>query len=104
MPGKALAEPEPACDRRAALPGDDVRADLRQPSLGKVREALVQLARDCQLEHAVAEELEALVGGRAVDRPRGVREDVLQPLGRQPVEQPLELADPDGGLAATGET
>ena len=83
----ALAEAELARDDRAALARDDVRADLRQLTLGEVRVALVELPRDRELEDAVAEELEPLVRRRAVGRPRRVREDVLQPLGRELVDQ-----------------
>jgi hypothetical protein len=56
-----LAQVELAGDDGAARPRDDVRADLRQPPLGKVRVPRVDLVRDRQLEDAVAEELEPLV-------------------------------------------
>ena len=65
-----LAEPELAGDDRAARPGDDVRADLRQLPLGEVGVPLVELPRDGQLEDAVAEELETLVGRRRGRAPR----------------------------------
>ena len=97
--GQALAEPELARDGGAALAGDDVRADLGQPPLGGVRIALVQLPRDRELEHAVAEELQPLVRRRPVGRPGGMREDVLDPLARQRVDQPPELA----GIARSAE-
>ena len=42
-----------------------------------------------ELEDAVAEELEPLVGGRSVRRPGRVREDMLQALGRKLVDEPL---------------
>jgi hypothetical protein len=64
-----------------------VRPDLRQLALGELRIALVQLTRDRQLENAVAEELEPLVRRRPVRRPRSVREDVLQALGRKLVDE-----------------
>ena len=51
---------------------------------------LVELARDGELEHAVAQELEPLVRRGTVGRPRRVREDLLQPLGGQLVDQALE--------------
>jgi len=66
-----------------------VGADLRELALGEVRVALVELAGDGELEDAVAEELEPLVRRRPVGRPRGVREDVLQPVGRELVDEPL---------------
>jgi hypothetical protein len=56
------AEPELAGDRRAARTRDDVRADLRQPALGVLRIPVVEVARDRELENAVAQELQALVG------------------------------------------
>jgi len=66
-----------------------VGADLRELPFGEVRVALVELARDGELEDAVAEELEPLVGGRSVRRPGRVREDMLQALGRKLVDEPL---------------
>ena len=95
--GQALAEPELAGDGGAALARDDVRADLRQPALGGVRIAVVERPRDRELEHAVAEELQPLVRGRPVGRPGGVREDVLEPLARQRVDQPPERGRIAGG-------
>jgi hypothetical protein len=74
-----------------------VRADLRQLTLGEVGIALVELPRHGQLEHAVTEELEPLVGRRAIGRPGCVREDVLEPLGGQ-------LVDQVGQLGVTGAT
>ena len=56
-----VAELELPGDRGAALARDDVRADLRQPALGEVGEAVVERAGDRQLEDAVAEELQPLV-------------------------------------------
>jgi hypothetical protein len=98
-----LAEPQLARDGGAALARDDVRADLREPPLGGVRVPVVQLLRDRELEDAVAQELEALVGGGAVGRPGRVREDVLEPLARQPLDQRAEPAGIAGRRgAATG--
>ena len=48
---------------------------------------LVERARDRELEHAVTEELEPLVGQRPVRRPGGVREDVVGALRRELVDQ-----------------
>jgi hypothetical protein len=67
-----------------------VRPDLRELPLGEVRVALVELARNGELENAVAQELQALVGRRAVRRPRRVREDVLQALRRELEDQSVE--------------
>ena len=89
-----LAERELLRDRRAALTRDDVRADLREPTLGGRREAIEHRARDRELEDAVAQELQPLVRLRAVLGPRRVREDLLQATSRQPLDQPAELGRP----------
>jgi hypothetical protein len=47
------------------------------------------LAHD-EIEHAVAEELEALVGRLAAGRPGAVGEDLTPPPGREPREEPVE--------------
>jgi hypothetical protein len=59
--------------------------------LGEVWVAIVELPRDRELEHAVAQKLEALVGRSAVGGPRGMGEDVLEPLGGQLVDQGLQI-------------
>jgi hypothetical protein len=51
-----------------------VGPDTSQIALWTVGEAPVQLRRDGQAEHAVAQELKPLVGLRTVRSPRGVRE------------------------------
>jgi hypothetical protein len=51
----------------------------------------VERVGDGELEDAVAEELEPLVGGATVARPRGVREDVLGQLRRELVDQLREV-------------
>jgi hypothetical protein len=53
--------------------------------------AHVERVRDGELEDAVAEELEPLVGGATVARPRRVREDVLRRLRRERVDQLREV-------------
>jgi hypothetical protein len=53
--------------------------------------------RDRELEDAVAEELEPFVRDATVARPRGVGEDALGELRREPVDQLREV-----GIAATG--
>ena len=91
------AEPpvEPEVERHlgAARPRHDVGADLRHPPLRELRVALVERPRHRQLEHAVAEELEPLVRGRPVGRPRRVGEDVIEALLGERLDQPLELGD-----------
>ena len=82
-----LAEPELVGDEGAGPARDGVRADLRQPTLGELRVAVVQVPGDRELEDAVAEELQALVRGRPVRRPRGVREDLLLPFRRERADQ-----------------
>jgi hypothetical protein len=46
-----------------------VGTDFRELPLGELRIAVEQRPRDRQLEHAVAEELEPLVGRRALGGP-----------------------------------
>jgi hypothetical protein len=80
-------------------------ADLREPALGRVAEAVVDSARNRELENAVPEELEALVRGCPLVRPGRVGEDLVEALGREPLDQPAELFRPiresAGSLAAT---
>ena len=75
--------PRPSLRRHPGAGGaaDDVGAQPRQVALGEVGEAPVQLGRDAQAEHAVAEELQALVRVDALGDPRRVREDL--PQGRR---------------------
>jgi hypothetical protein len=47
--------------------------------------------RDRELEDAVAEELEPLVGGATVARPRRMGEDVLRQIRRERVDQLREV-------------
>ena len=67
-----------------------MRPDLRELALAEIGVPLVELPRNRQLEDAVPEELEPLVGRRPVRRPRRVREDVLQALGREFEDQSVE--------------
>jgi hypothetical protein len=53
--------------------------------------AVVQRVRDGELEDAVAEELEPLVRGGALARPRRVRENGLRQLRRERVDQVREV-------------
>ena len=68
-----------------------MRADLREPPLRELGVARVELVRDRELEHAVAEELEALVRLRPLGRPRRVRERDRRPFGRKRVDQLREV-------------
>jgi hypothetical protein len=67
-----------------------MRPDLRELPFGEVGVALVELPRNGQLENAVAQELQSLVGRRTVGGPRRVREDVLQALRRELEDQSVE--------------
>ena len=89
--GEPLPEPELLRHDRAACARDDVRANLREPSLGCVAEAVEDGARDRQLENAVAEELEPLVRLGTVLRPGRVLEDLLEPCRGQLGDQAAEL-------------
>jgi hypothetical protein len=68
-----------------------VRAHLGELPLGEVRMAHVERMRDRELEDAVAQELEPLVRGATVARPRRVSENRLRQLGREPVDQLREV-------------
>jgi hypothetical protein len=70
-----------------------MRADLGEATLAELGVAEVEVARDGELQDAVAEELEPLVGGGAVARPGRVGEDVLEALRRERVDQLGQLVD-----------
>ncbi len=89
-----VAEPELLRHRRAALARHDVGADLREPPFRGRAETIEHRARDRELEDAVAQELQTLVRRRPVVRPRGVREDLLQPVGGELRDQAAELVHP----------
>src|SRR5581483_4190803 len=84
---ESIAEAEPAGDDGAARTRDDVRADLRHPPFVELGELVEERARDRELEHRVAEELEALVRLRPVGGPARVREDGRDPFRRQRRDQ-----------------
>src|SRR3954467_11207031 len=69
---------------------DDVRPDPGGVALGPVGETLEQVPRHRQPEHAVAEELEALVRLRAVPDPGGGGERLVPGGGGKCVDQPAE--------------
>ena len=85
------SEFELPCHLGAGRARDDVGANLRQPPLGKVGVARVERMRDRELEDAVPEELEPLVRGATLVRPRRMREDGLRQLGRERVDQLREV-------------
>ena len=69
-------------------------SDLRKPPFRSLSEAVVEGACDRELEHAVAEKLEPLVGFGTVIGPRGMREDLLEPSRRKLGDQSAELVQP----------
>jgi hypothetical protein len=100
--GEPLAELQPPPDDGAALPRDDVGADLRQAPLLVRRKALVELARDGEPENAVPEKLEPLVGLGAVARPGGMGERLTEALRGQLIDQPPEVGPGPVVLTAGG--
>jgi hypothetical protein len=95
---QALPEPELLRDCGATLARDDVRTNLGETALRGIGEAVEDRPRDRELEDAVAQELEPLVRRRPVVGPRGVRENLLEPVCRQLCDQAAELGRPDVGL------
>jgi hypothetical protein len=82
-----------------------VRPDLREPALRQVREPLVERTGDGELEDAVAQELEPLVGVAPYARPGRVGERVVETLLRKLLDQGREPgAVARGCAAATGAT
>jgi hypothetical protein len=68
-----------------------MRTSLRKLALTVVRVALVQGARNGELEDAVPQELQSLVGVGALLGPRGMREDPAEPVGRKSRDQAAEV-------------
>ena len=66
-------------------------ANLREPPLRRILEAVEDCARDGELEDAVPQELEPLVGLGAVLGPGRVRENLLEPVLRKLGDQTPEL-------------
>ncbi len=87
---QAAVEAQTGRDDRARTPRDDVGANLRQLTLGEVGVAVVERARDHEAEDAVAEKLEPLVRLDPILGLGRMAEDLLEPSGRQRVDQPLE--------------
>jgi hypothetical protein len=92
VPGEPLSQRKAPPYNGAALPRDDMGADLRQAPLLIRRKALVELARDREPQNAVPEELEPLVGVGAVPRPRGMGKRLSEALRGQLLDQPPEVA------------
>jgi hypothetical protein len=71
-----LAQSEAARDVGQGVRVDDGGAHLREPALGFVREAAVQVLGDDDPQHGVAQELEALVvrGSPVLERPGSMRQ------------------------------
>src|SRR6185437_13697819 len=98
-PRELASELELASNDGTALTRNDVRADLREAPLGEVGVALVELARHRELENAVTEELQPLVGGGPVDGPGRVRIDLLRPRVGQIFDQLPKRGDVPRGRA-----
>jgi hypothetical protein len=64
-----VGQPQVGGDHRAGDPTDDVGAQTRQAAFGVVGKTTVQLGSHGETEHAVAEELEALVGAATFGHP-----------------------------------
>ena len=62
-------------------------AQAGEVALRPVGKAVEQVAGDRQPKHAIAEELQPLVGAPRLTHPRGVRERRLPPLGGQRLDQ-----------------
>jgi hypothetical protein len=71
-----------------------MRTDLREAALGRGLEAIEHRTCDGELEDAVAQELEPLVGLRAILGPRRVGENLLEAALRQLPDQATELIRP----------
>ena len=89
-----VREPELACDVRARLAADRLRAQLREPPGAGGLEARIELRRDRKAEHAVTEEREAVVGVRALLDPARVRKGTPPELLGQLLEQLPERPAP----------
>jgi len=86
-----FAESEAPADYGAALARHDVRADLRELPFLVVGKPSVELACDRKAQDAVSEELEPLVGLRAILGPGGMRKGVTETRLRKRVDQREQL-------------
>jgi hypothetical protein len=93
-----LAEPQQLPDLGTARAADDVRPGLREPAFREVGKALVERLSDRQVEDAVAEELEPLVGQRPVLDEGRVRQDTFAERRRQLLDQ---LQEPGYGVGTS---
>jgi hypothetical protein len=84
-----LGDAEALRDGATRRAGDGLRADLRQPAGAEALglQARVEVRRDGQAEHRVAEEGQPRVGVRRPVGPRGMREDLLAQAFGQLVEE-----------------
>ena len=89
-PLERVGEIERARDDRARRTRDDVGALLREPALVDVRGTAIELLGDREPEHAVAEELQSLVGLDALVDPRGVGERAPPQLIGEPLDERCE--------------
>ncbi len=75
-----LIQPQQTADLRARLPADDHRLDLGEIAFQVFGILPEEDLADDQAQNGVAQELQALVGGQAMQGARGVREGRTQQL------------------------
>ena len=87
----------------ATGPAHDERLQPGETALFPLGEALVERRGYGQPQHAVAQELQALVGAGALAHPRGMGERPLQEVGRQRATSSMRVSGfrrrPSGGQA-----
>ncbi len=98
-------QPQSRGDLGAGGAADHVGAQPRKTAFGVLGKAPIQLGRDGETEHAVAEKLKALVRAATLRHPRRVREDLAQQpvveLLRQGQQTPSHLSDLPYGRGPT---
>src|SRR3954468_15037612 len=90
LPLERLAEPQRAGHELAGAAGDDIRALLRERALVRAGGTASELLGDCETEHAVAEELQSLVGLDALLDPRRMGERAPAQLIGEPLDERCE--------------
>ena len=98
---ETISERELLSHNGTGLPRHDVRADFREAAFRGVAETVEDGTRDCELENAVPEELEALVRLGSVLRPGRVSEDLVESGPRKLGDQAAELMGPFSGVLRT---
>jgi hypothetical protein len=90
LPLERLPEPQGAGHELAGATGDDIGALLRERALVRAGGAASELLGDCETEHAVAEELQSLVGLDALLDPRRMGERAPAQLIGEPLDERCE--------------